>query len=159
MKLFKKVHCKAYLKKIKDGVYIQFFNPDGTYYNDRFVYDYNIKAIAYKTKLDENMMNCDEELADLSEFDGSYVEKTYRERVECEFDGFVVGYTKINTKGRIGTDWDSGEYVREHGYCWREITEKPKVAVVYFKNNIKRYVLLDDMEVIEDENDWGSLFN
>ena len=159
MKLFKKVHCKAYLKKIKDGVYIQFFNPDGTYYNDRFVYDYNIKAIAYKTKLDENMMNCDEELADLSEFDGSYVEKVYRERVECEFDGFVVGYTKINTKGRIGTDWDSGEYVREHGYCWREITEKPKVAVVYFKNNIKRYVLLDDMEVIEDENDWSSLFN
>ena len=149
MQLFKKVHCKAYLKKIKDGVYIQFFNPDGTYYNDRFVYDYNIKAIAYKTKLDENMMNCDEELADLSEFDGSYVEKTYRERVECEFDGFVVGYTKINTKGKIGTDWDSGEYVREHGYCWREITERPKVAVVYFKNNIKRYVLLDDIEVIE----------
>lgn len=149
MQLFKKVHCKAYLKKIKDGVYIQFFNPDGTYYNDRFVYDYNIKAIAYKTKLDENMMNCDEELADLSEFDGSYVEKTYRERVECEFDGFVVGYTKINTKGKIGTDWDSGEYVREHGYCWREITERPKVAVVYFKNNIKRYVLLDDMKIIE----------
>ena len=149
MQLFKKVHCKAYLKKIKDGVYIQFFNPDGTYYNDRFVYDYNIKAIAYKTKLDENMMNCDEELADLSEFDGSYVEKVYRERVECEFDGFVVGYTKINTKGKIGTDWDSGEYVREHGYCWREITERPKVAVVYFKNNIKRYVLLDDMKIIE----------
>ena len=149
MQLFKKVHCKAYLKKIKDGVYIQFFNPDGTYYNDRFVYDYNIKAIAYKTKLDENMMNCDEELADLSEFDGSYVEKVYRERVECEFDGFVVGYTKINTKGKIGTDWDSGEYVREHGYCWREITERPKVAVVYFKNNCKRYVLLDDLEFID----------
>ena len=27
MKLFKKVHCKAYLKKIKDGVYIQFSIP------------------------------------------------------------------------------------------------------------------------------------
>jgi len=158
MQLFKKVHCKAYLKKISDGVYIQFYNPDGSYYTDKCVFNYDIKAIAYK-KYDENMMNDDEELADfdgsfkeladLSEFDDSYVEKVYRERVECEFDGFVVGYTKVNTKGIIGTGWDSGEYVREHGYCWKQITERPKVAVVYFKNNIKRYVLLDDMEIIE----------
>lgn len=150
MQLFKKVHCKAYLKKISDGVYIQLFNQDGSYYTDKCVFKYDtVKAIAYKTKLDENMMNCDEELADLSSFDGGYVEKVYRERVECEFDGFVVGYTKINTKGIIGTDWDSDNYVREYGYCWKQITERPKVAVVYFKNNIKRYVLLDDMEVIE----------
>lgn len=149
MKLFKKVHCKAYLKKIKDGVYIQFFNPDGTYYDDRFVYDYDIKAIAYRTKFDEKGLNCDEEIADLSEFDGSSVEKIYRTRIEHEFDGFVVGYTKVDTKGRIGTDWDSGEYCREHGHCWKEITERSKVAIVYFKNNCKRYVLLDDLEFID----------
>jgi hypothetical protein len=150
MKLFKKVHCKAYLKKTSDGVYIRFFNPDGSFYTDKYVYDTNIKAIAYKTKLNEYGLNCDEKLADLSEFDGESVEKVYRTRIEQEFDGFVVGYTRINTKGKIGTYWEDGnDYVREYGYCFKEITESPKVAVVYFMNNCKRYVLLDDLEVIE----------
>ena len=42
MKLFKKVHCKAYLKKISDGVYIRFFNPDGSIYTDKYVYNISI---------------------------------------------------------------------------------------------------------------------
>ena len=94
----------------------------------------------------------EEELADLSEFDGSYVNKTYRERIECDFDGFVVGFTKVDTKGIIGTDWESGdyEYIKSHGYYFKTIKERPKVAVVYFKNNVKRYVLLDDLTYMED---------
>lgn len=149
MKLFKKVHCKAYLKTIKDGVYIQFYNPDGSFCDKKYIDDTdNIKAIAYKKSDNPNL--CEEELADLSEFDGSYVNKTYRERIECDFDGFVVGFTKVDTKGIIGTDWESDEYTKSHGYCFKIIKEHPKVAVVYFKNNVKRYVLLDDLTYVED---------
>lgn len=102
VKLFSKVHCKAYMKKISDNVHIQFYNADGTFCHDKTVTDYKAKAIAYG--FDEEKLG-QIELADLSEFDGESVEKTYRKRTECEFDGVVVGYTTISVKGRIGTDW------------------------------------------------------
>lgn len=136
MKLFSKVHCKAYLKKVKDGVYIGMYDEFGSLTSSAA----NAKtAIAYKI---------DEKLADLSEFDGGAVEKTYRERVKAEFDGVVVGFTQINIKGLIGTDCDFDHLGREIFYCFKEITEREKVGVVYFKNNCKRYVLLEDMNEI-----------
>lgn len=145
VKLFKKVHCKAYMARVCDTVHIQFYNADGTFCYDKTVTDYKAKAIAYKFNKDkwEN-----EEIKDLSAFDGDSVEKIYRERKECEFDGFVVGYTRLDVKGRIGTNWDDPEYGTEYGFCFKMITERPKVAVVYFKNNMKRYVLLEDMEEV-----------
>ena len=146
-KLFAKVHCKAYLKRIYDTVRIQFFTGDGHFCYDKYVTDYNAKAIAYKA--DPEKSSKEIEIADLSEFSGESVEKTYRERTECEFDGFVVGYTRVNTKGRIGTDWCDPSYGQEYGFCFKRIDKHPKVAVVYFKNNCKRYVLPEDMEMIE----------
>lgn len=141
MNIFQKVHCKAYLKKVRDGVYIQLFNPDGTFCHEDTITDFESKAIAYKG---------DEVLKDLSDFSGDCVEKTYRERVETEFDGILVGITHVDVKGLIGTDCGSNAIGREYGYCSKEIKERPKVGVVYFKNNAKRYVLLSDItEVIE----------
>lgn len=145
IKIFSKVHCKAYMKKTCDNVHIQFYNADGTFCYDKVVTDYKAKAIAYG--FDEDKWE-QVELADLSSFCGESVEKTYRERTECEFDGFVVGYTRIDVKGRIGTDWDDPEYGSEYGFCFKRITDRPKVAVVYFKNNMKRYVLPEDMEEV-----------
>lgn len=147
VKLFSKVHCKAYMKKISDNVHIQFYNADGTFCHDKTVTDYKAKAIAYG--FDEEKLG-QIELADLSEFDGESVEKTYRKRTECEFDGVVVGYTTISVKGRIGTDWNDSGYGQEYGFCFKMITDRPKVAVVYFKNNCKRYVLLEDMEEVNE---------
>lgn len=146
VKLFSKVHCKAYMAKAHDTVRIQLFNADGTQCEDKVVRDYKCKAIAYK--FDPNKLE-DVEIKDLSEFDGDSVEKIYRERMECEFDGVVVGYTKIDVKGFIGTDWMTPEYGSEYGFCFKKITDRPKVAVVYFKNNMKRYVLPKDMEEVE----------
>lgn len=149
VKLFTKVHCKAYLAKAYDTVRIQLFNADGSFCGQKYVEDYGCKAIAYRFDSEKNE---EIEIKDLSEFDGDSAEKIYRERKECEFDGFVVGYTIINAKGRIGTVWDSidyGDVYREYGHCFKTITDRPKVAVVYFKNNIKRYVLPEDMEVVE----------
>lgn len=147
IKLFAKVHCKGYMAKIRDTVRIQLYDSNGREVrNADTVNDYNSKAIAYRYDEDRNE---EVEIADLSEFDGSSVEKTYRKRTECEFDGVVVGYTTISVKGRIGTDWNSG-YGEEYGFCFKVITDRPKVAVVYFKNNCKRYVLPEDMEEVNE---------
>lgn len=146
MKLFDRVHCKGYMKVVKDGVRIQLYNADGSFCREKTVRDINSKAIAYKSDYDKWGRPCDSELADLSDFDGQSVEKTYRERVESSFDGVLVGITRVKVKGIIGTDWNVPPFGSEFGFCFKEITENPKVGVVYFKNNCKRYVLLDDIE-------------
>lgn len=145
-KLFVKVRCRAYMKKIKDGVFIVMYNPDGTVCQDKFMKSYNGKAVAYKT--DYKKME-DGEIADLSEFCGESVEKVYRERTEETFTGVVVGYTTLKCKGLIGTDWNDSPYGGDFGYCFKNTTWAPKVAVVYFKNNCKRYVLPEDMEELD----------
>lgn len=150
MELFHKVKCRAYLKKVSDGVHIIISDPNGRVYehNSVAISDFG-KVKAEACRLTENFET--EVIADLSNFEGETVEKTYRRRVEETFTGFIVGVTHVKVKGVIGTDWRSDEYY-EHGYCFKETTDQPKVAVVYFKNNCKRYVLLDDIES-EAEND------
>ena len=144
-KLFSKVHCKAYLAKEHDTVRIQLFNANGTYCEEKVVRDYKSKAIAYKFDPEK----CKEvEIADLSDFECDSVPKIYRKRVECDFIGFLVGYTRVDVSGMIGTDWMYDEY-HDYGYCFKKITEKPKVGVVYFKNNMRRYVLPEDMEEVK----------
>lgn len=146
MKIFKKVKCHAYMKRSRDGVFIGFEDEYGMPIFTKTVTDPSIKAFA--CRLNPNTL-INEKFADLSEWCGESVEKIYRERIEEEFTGFVVGYTKIGVKGYIGTDWETSPYCEEYGHCFKKITEAPKVAVVYFKNNAKRYVLLEDMEFIE----------
>ena len=150
MNIFQKVKCKAYMAKAHDTVRIQLFNADGTFCDTKTVDDYKAKAIAYKYDPDKHE---EVEIKDLSEFDGGFVEKIYRERIEEDFCGVLVGFTRINVKGRIGTDWECVNYgfgdIREYGHCFKTRDEYPKVGVVYFKNNCKRYVLMEDMEIME----------
>ena len=130
-KLFVKVRCRAYMKMAKDGVFIVMYNPDGTVCEDRLMKSYKGKAVAMK----RNFENGDDiEVEDLSEFCGQCV---------------VVGYTTIKANGLMGTDWNDSTYGGDFGYCFKNTTWAPKVAVVYFKNNCKRYVLLEDMEVLD----------
>ena len=147
-KLFTMVKCKAYLKKAHDGVFIGFEDAYGTPIFTKAVDNADVKAFAWKLNPD-TLIN--EKIKDLGEWCGDSVEKTYRERIEEEFTGCVVGYTRINVKGRIGTDWECDPYYGEYGHCFKEITECPKVAVVYFKNNAKRYVLPEDMEEVKKD--------
>ena len=146
MKIFQKVRCKGYVKKFYDGVYIQLFYPDGGFYYGKTVFDHNMKAIAYKA-IPESSVPV--EIKDLSEFDGDSVEKVWRKRVEADFTGILVGFTTVNMSGYIGTDWETADYSREYGHCFKTVDKTAKVGVVYFKNNAKRYVLEEDMEVIE----------
>ena len=145
VKLFAKVHCRAYLANADDTVHIAMYKENGEPVTAKWVTDPN--TTAYAVKLNEDTGE-DVVIKDLSEFDGDGVEKAYRKRVECEFDGFLVGYRRLNVKGTIGTDWYENDY-HSYGYCFRNITDRPKVGVVYFKNNCKRFVLPEDMEEVE----------
>lgn len=146
MKIFQKVRCYGYVKKFYDGVYIQFFYPDGQFCFDKTVRDYKARAVAYKVVPESSEPV---EIKDLSEFDGDSVEKVWRKRVDADFAGVLVGFTTVNMSGYIGTDWCDNIYGGEYGFCFKVVEKTAKVGVVYFKNNVKRYVLEEDMEVIE----------
>ena len=154
MKIFQKVHCKAYLQKHHDGVFLECWEEKG---NEDFVMRHPaegnrwkepIRVIAIKTEYTSKGYET-KEIADLSGFEGETVEKQYRIRVEEDFDGFLVGITSITVTGRIGTDMTMYPYNMDGGleevYHLTKETDKQKVGVVYFKNNAKRYVLLEDM--------------
>lgn len=149
-KLFTMVQCSAYLKKSNDDVHIIMYEPDGMPTEGKIMRSHDGKAVAikYDAKKGEDVV-----IKDLSDFCGEGVKKVYRERCEENFKGVVVGYTHIKVAGIIGTDWTSGVY-RDHGYCFKQITDAPKVAVVYFKNNCKRYVLLNDLQPINNNSIW-----
>ena len=154
-KIFLKVHCKAYLKRINDGVYLNCFLVDeigcwkrpatGNSWRDT-----NVKVEAVRREYKDGIWQ-ENKIADLSGFEGETVDKTYRERIEEEFDGFLVGFTRITTTGKIGTDMTMLPYNMngdlEEVYHLTKETKQERVGVVYFKNNSKRYVLEDDIKV------------
>lgn len=149
-KIFCKVKCKAYLKKSEDNTCIVMYDRHGMPIEGKTTRDPESKAFAtwhiykdgkWKTK----------ESDDLG-FEGNTVPKRYRDRVEEDFTGFLVGFTHIRTEGRIGTDWECDPYSGEFGHCIQCDVKYPRVAVVYFKNNAKRYVLPEDMEYCEEDN-------
>ena len=160
MRIFQKVHCKAYLQKFYDGVFLETWKKtqvgsfgyceepeQGNKWDEPII----VKAVKQDYTSNGYKIH---EIADLSAFEGETVSKEYRRRVEEDFDGFLVGVTYIVTKGEIGTDMTMYQYnmsgdLREVFHLTKN-THKEKVGVVYFKNNAKRYVLIDDIERRED---------
>lgn len=143
--LFSRVKCCAYLREKKDGTYIEVRDKDGkVIYPNRVTEPLSAYAVRFDPRLEKL-----EIIADLSNWDGESVKKIYRERTEADFTGVVVGYKRIDRSGYIGTDWETPPYGREYGHFFKEIDDRPEVAVVYFRNNNKRFVLPEDMEEIE----------
>ncbi len=151
-KIFRKVHCKAYLQKFSDGVHLECFEIEPESGAEipttlsRWSVDKNIKVTACRWE---------EEIKDLSACEGEYVVKQYRRRVEEEFDGFLVGVTRITTSAKIGTDWSTDRFCdsyTEYMHLFKQPNTE-KVAVVYFKNNVKRYVPLEDIKYVGLVND------
>lgn len=140
--LFSRVKCRAYLREKKDGIYIEVRDKDGKVISpNRVTEPLSAYAVRYDPWLEKP-----EIIADLSNWDGESVKKIYRERTEADFTGVVVGFKQIDRSGYIGTDWETPPYGREYGHFFKEIDDRPEVAVVYYRNNKKRFVLLDDME-------------
>ena len=73
-----------------------------------------------------------------------YAECARFERVEKVFTGVFVGVTTKNTK--LTAEYHDDEYCAPSFHCY---TEAPKqFAVVYYANNKKRYVPLNDIEKV-----------
>lgn len=148
LKLGDKVHCKSYLQRFSDGVYLDPRKYDGSPMQGSSWRDM-CECKAFRIEYVDNEW-VTTEIADLSGFEGETVEKQYRRKVEADFDGVFVGYTHIVVSGRIGTDMTMFPYNMsgdlEEVYHLTKDTDKQKVGVVFFKNNAKRYVPIEDME-------------
>lgn len=161
-KIFVKVKCKAYLKKESDGIFLNCTKRTHYEFNGKDCYneepakgnawnmDEDIRVVAMQNVYENGRWET-RELKDLSEFEGGSVVKTYRHRVEENFTAFVVGYTQIITSADIGTSY-SEMHVDCYDREWIHLTKDShytKVAVVYFKNNMRRYVLPEDIEEVK----------
>nr|DAI47949.1 MAG TPA: hypothetical protein [Caudoviricetes sp.] len=131
MNLFDKVKCKGFYKPFKDGRWL---------YLDR------------KTLTADAM---DNNLADGNN-DGTveknveYIEKTYFKHVDRNFIGVIVGYKNIIVKGYLDAvyqdECDVGVgVIPETFYVSKRAKETVKCAVVYYGNNMKHYVPLEDV--------------
>lgn len=134
MNLFVKVKCKGFYKSFQDR---------------RWLY------LNKKTLTADAM---DNNLADGSN-DGTveknveYIEKTYFKHVDKNFIGVIVGYKDIVVKGYLDAvyqdECDVGVgVIPEAFYVTKRAKETVKCAVVYYANNMKHYVPLEDLEVL-----------
>ena len=164
-KIFCKVKCNAYLKKESDGIHLVCMKHNWG--------ELGGEPYDFKEYVSENSWNINEDISvkavqavygdngkyesvllkDLSDFEGSSVLKTYYQRKEEPFTGWLVGYTNIITSSNIGTSYSEQHFYDEmYGSAdreWKHLTKDShytKVGVVYFKNNSKRYVLPEDIE-------------
>lgn len=145
IKLFSMVQCKGYMEKVKDGITINLYDENGAPCGAESA----VTAVATRWlggKWER------EEFADLSEFSGQTVEKTYFERREEEFVGCFVGYKRIVATGMIGTGTYENFGQEDRNCCFKKPKWNPKVGIVYYKNNAKRYVLVEDMEEVARAN-------
>lgn len=126
--LFKKVKCSSFLKKVWDGKFIQ-------------VYKGELDSASYCDSNDpENEIESD----CCGEYDFL---KTYYEKKQRNFTGFVVGIKDIVVTGYLVADTDSCPYNGEHLKIYKHPKEIIKCAIVYYGNNRKRYVPLENIEV------------
>jgi hypothetical protein len=125
--LFKKVQCTAFLKKVYDGKFIQVCNIDG--------YDCAEYADTNNPDLDLKC-ECDGSLKFL---------KTYYEPKAREFMGIVVGIKKIIVTAYLTAETNYDYTGREYLRISREPEKIIECAVVYYRNNCKRYVPLENI--------------
>lgn len=125
--LFKKVKCNAFLKKASDGKFIELYRDSlAADYIDHKNPDFNLKC------------ECDGSLEFL---------KVYYEVKKRNFKGIVVGIKDIVTTAYLTVDtsyhYDGTEYI----YPGKVPEKICKCAIVYYSNNRKSYVPLENIEV------------
>ncbi len=123
--MFKEVLCAGYMKKINDGVFIC---CDGsTYY--------------YENK---------DTKTEIPSYDigGPGVIKTYRELVNKDFVGVIVGFSMIKTEAELYLDIEDTYDGREVFVVKRNDKEMIKCAKVYYGCNKSRFVPLDAIKEV-----------
>ena len=128
--LGQKVSCSAYYKKIHDGVHIRCYDKDGRFCNE---VDKAEKACAYNSKGEEKELS----------FEGDGVNKVLYELANKEFNGVIVGETRLLVVEYLYTDIGYHYNGEEFRYISKQMQESCECYVVYYANNRKRYVPKD----------------
>lgn len=169
--LGEKCICKGYLKKVKDGAYIQRFSPDQTMdHQEHYVLhsrELDIAASKKNTRtpfdddVDFDFMIDAAEREDDGKFVPEYDEresrccgehellKTYYERKEMNFSGVIVGRKRVVAKGWLVVDTVTPYYSPEYCVIRKEPEESIDCAIVYYAEGKKRYVPFEDLTITE----------
>ncbi len=145
--VFQVVECKAYMKKIKDGRFIEKFEADRTE-SGRVEYYY----------VDNNKQNDDgttewRKEVEYYDHDLEFL-KTYYQRIEKQFVGIVVGIKDVAVTAWLYVDERLDWYGEPCGeYVGRDVKDVIKCARVYYAPNKSRLVPLEDLEITEEEKD------
>ncbi len=136
--LFEKVMCRAYLKKINDGRYIDMDSEGNCAYVDNSTWDGN--KVWTEPVAEED-------------YDGTkHFLKTYYKHTEKHFTGVVVGIKEI-----VMTAYLTCETCYTYqGSGYTRVEKSPedvrKCAHVFYGNNRSRLVPLDDLKIYQDES-------
>lgn len=141
--MFRFVRCKAYMKKVNDGRFIEMLpgsdTPDGT------------EAYYY---VDANRMTEDHEpwMQEIVEFCGDLeFIKTYYQHTEKQFVGIVVGMKMLTVSAYLYVETNYGYDGSERTMICKQTKEQMKCALVYYGCNKSRFVPMTDLEIMEDE--------
>ena len=136
MKLFDKVKCKGFYSKVHDGTFI-------------YLDTQNLKASHMNSNAADT--EC------LVEDDVDRVEKTYYKHVKQNFCGVIVGFKNLVVTGYLDVIYndtiDVGIGVLpEHFFVQKNPNCVVKCAIVYYADNKKHFVPLEDIEYKVNEN-------
>lgn len=129
--LGKKILCKAYYKKARDGVHIICYDKDGA-------------SCLVSNKPIENACAYDRHGQEIElDFEGDGVEKVLRELTEEWFTGVCVGETILPITEYLYSDTNIHWNGSESKVICKSIQETCDCYIVYYANNRKRYVPKD----------------
>lgn len=130
-KLFDKVKCKGYYKKVHDGVYIQLDTKN----------------------LTADLMNSHSDKVIEEEIDRA--EKRYYEHKDGNFSGVIVGFVDLVVTGWLDVIYDCGIDTGfgtppDKYYISKFPKDVAECAIVYYANNLKHYTPIEDIvEIIK----------
>lgn len=133
--MFQQVKCSHYMKRVKDGKFINHY-PANESLSGRDEWYY------------EDLRNDKSQVIPDDEIGGSDFVKTYYERVAKDFVGIVVGFELLTVTAELFLDYYQDDYGESY-YASKRPREQVECAKVYFGCNRSRYVAMDDIEILK----------
>lgn len=128
------VHCTSYLKPVRDGRCL------------------DTEKDKHGRITEVHYVGNGDDIPDKCECEGSLeFLKTYYEKKQVEFDGVLVGTKKIVVDGYLYADTDYHPYVGERIVVGKQANTTVLCGIVFFGNNQKRYVPMEDLEVVPED--------
>lgn len=129
--------CKAFYKKVKDGVHIECWDKDGV------PFERSNKPL--ETAFAWNKDGMVKELY----FEGDGIEKTLHTLVNKNFSGVCVGEVKLPITELLYADFTYDHNCEEIRFIAKDIKQNCDCYIIYYANNRKRYVPKDCCVFVE----------